>query len=72
MNAGPDDILERFRGFNVCQISDALGPSHPVESSIRPIDTKFTICGKVVTCLCETDDNLAVLRALAKARKGTS
>ena len=70
MNADPGDILERLRDFNVCQISDALGPSHPVESSIRPIDPKFRICGKAVTALCEPDDNLAVLHALAKAGKG--
>jgi 4-hydroxy-4-methyl-2-oxoglutarate aldolase len=64
------EILERLGSFSVSQISDALGFSHPVETSIRPADLMFRICGRALTVLCELDDNLAVLHALDEAQKG--
>ena len=64
------ELLEQLRGFSVSRISDALGPLHPVESRIRPVDPMFRICGSARTALCEPDDNLAVLYALAEAQKG--
>jgi 4-hydroxy-4-methyl-2-oxoglutarate aldolase len=70
MKSNESELLERLRGFSVPQISDALGPSHPVESRIRPVDPMFRICGSARTALCEPDDNLAVLHALAEAQKG--
>ena len=70
MKSNESELLERLRGFSVSQISDALGPLHPVESRIRPVDPMFRICGSARTALCEPDDNLAVLHALAEAQKG--
>src|SRR5580692_833914 len=64
------ELLEQLRGFSVSQISDALGPLHPVESRIRPVEPMFRICGVARTALCEPDDNLAVLHALEEAQKG--
>jgi 4-hydroxy-4-methyl-2-oxoglutarate aldolase len=69
MKSSESELLEQLRGFNVSQISDALGSSHPVESGIRPIDPMFRICGNARTALCEPDDNLAVLYALEEAQK---
>jgi 4-hydroxy-4-methyl-2-oxoglutarate aldolase len=68
MKSRDSELLEQLRGFNVSQISDALGPWHPVESRIRPIDPMFRICGNARTALCEPDDNLAVLHALEDAQ----
>ena len=70
MKGYESQLLEQLRGFSVSQISDALGPLHPVESSIRPVDPMFRICGNARTALCEPDDNLAVLHALEEAQKG--
>ena len=70
MKSNGSELLERLRGFGVSQISDALGPLHPVESRIRPLDPTFRICGSARTALCEPDDNLAVLYALEEAQKG--
>lgn len=70
MKSSESEVLEQLRGFNVSQISDALGPSHPVESRIRPIEPMFRICGNARTALCEPDDNLAVLHALEEAQDG--
>ena len=70
MKSNESELLERLRGFSVSQISDALGPLHPVESRIRPVDPMFRICGNARTALCDPDDNLAVLHALAEAQKG--
>jgi 4-hydroxy-4-methyl-2-oxoglutarate aldolase len=69
MKSTESELLEQLGGFDVSQISDALGSSHPVESGIRPIDPMFRICGKARTALCEPDDNLAVLHALEEAQK---
>ncbi len=69
MKSGKSELLEQLRGFSVCQISDALGLSHPVESRIRPIDPLFRICGNARTALCEPDDNLAVLHILEEAQE---
>jgi 4-hydroxy-4-methyl-2-oxoglutarate aldolase len=69
MKNGQSELLERLRKFNVCQISDALGLSHPVESRIRPLDPTFRICGNARTALCEPDDNLAVLHILEEAQE---
>ena len=70
MKSNGSELLERLRGFGVSQISDALGPLHPVESRIRPLDPTFRICGSARTALCEPDDNLAVLYALEEVQKG--
>jgi 4-hydroxy-4-methyl-2-oxoglutarate aldolase len=70
MKSNESELLDRLRGFSVSQISDALGPSHPVESRLRPLDAMFRICGNARTALCEPDDNLAVLHALEEAQKG--
>jgi 4-hydroxy-4-methyl-2-oxoglutarate aldolase len=66
----PTDILDRVRAFSVSQISDALGFSLQVETTVQPVDPNFRVCGKAVTVLCEPDDNLAVLYALEASQKG--
>jgi 4-hydroxy-4-methyl-2-oxoglutarate aldolase len=65
----PNEVLKRIAGFSVSQICDSLGSSQ-VETSIRPIDEKFKMCGRAVTVICVPDDNLAVLHALETSREG--
>jgi len=62
--------IEELRKFSVCQLADALGPSYPVEAGIRPIDTQFRICGRVLTVQCAPGDNLTVHHALHIAQPG--
>ena len=64
------DAIAEFRQFTVCQLSDALGPSCSVETSIHPIDPQFRICGPALTVECAPGDNLTVHHALHLAQPG--
>lgn len=62
--------IAELRKFNVCQLADALGPACFIETSVRPIDLKFRICGPALTVQCAPDDNLTVHYALHVAQPG--
>lgn len=62
--------ISELKKFSVCQLADALGPSCPIETSIRPIDPCFRICGLALTVECAPGDNLTVHHALHLARPG--
>jgi 4-hydroxy-4-methyl-2-oxoglutarate aldolase len=63
-------VLEIFKNISVCQIVDALGPSHEFESEIKPIDPRFRVCGPAATVFCPLDDNLTLHHALQVAKPG--
>jgi 4-hydroxy-4-methyl-2-oxoglutarate aldolase len=54
----------------VCQLSDALGPSCSIETSILPIDPQLRICGPALTVECAPGDNLTLHHALHLAQPG--
>ncbi|HMK20960.1 MAG TPA: RraA family protein [Terriglobales bacterium] len=62
-------ILE-LQKFTVCQLSDALGPTCPIETALRPIDPESHICGSALTVECSPGDNLSVHQALHLANPG--
>lgn len=62
--------IAELRKFTVCQLADALGASHSVETSILPIDSRFRICGPALTVECALGDNLTVHHALHLAQPG--
>jgi 4-hydroxy-4-methyl-2-oxoglutarate aldolase len=62
--------VEELRKFSVCQLADALGPSCSVETSIRPVDPSFRVCGPALTVECAPGDNLTVHHALHMAQPG--
>ncbi len=64
------DAIAELRQFTVCQLSDALGPSCSIETSILPIDPQFRICGPALTVECAPGDNLTVHHALHLAHPG--
>ena len=64
------DAIAELRQFTVCQLSDALGPSCSIETSIIPIDPQFRICGPALTVECAPGDNLTVHHALHLAQPG--
>lgn len=64
------DVTAELRQFTVCQLSDALGPSCSVETSIPPIDPQFRICGPALTVECAPGDNLTLHHALHLAQPG--
>jgi 4-hydroxy-4-methyl-2-oxoglutarate aldolase len=64
------DAIAELRQFTVCQLSDALGPSCSIETSILPIDPQFRICGPAFTVECAPGDNLTVHHALHLAQPG--
>ncbi|MFN8007322.1 MAG: RraA family protein [Terriglobia bacterium] len=64
------ETLKQFKKISVCQIIDALGPSLEFENEIRPMRSKFRICGPALTVLCAADDNLTLHHALHSAKPG--
>ena len=64
------ELLEKLRGISVSQLADCFGPSCPIETGIRPIDTKSRICGPARTARCEPGENLTLHHALHLARPG--
>jgi 4-hydroxy-4-methyl-2-oxoglutarate aldolase len=64
------DMIAELRQFTVCQLSDALGASCSIETSILPIDPQFRICGPALTVECAPGDNLTVHHALHLAQPG--
>ena len=63
-------LMAELRQFTVCQLTDALGASCSVETSIHPIDPQFRICGPALTVECAPGDNLTVHHALHLAQPG--
>jgi 4-hydroxy-4-methyl-2-oxoglutarate aldolase len=64
------DAIAQLRQFTVCQLSDALGASCSIETSILPIDPQFRICGPALTVECAPGDNLTLHHALHLAQPG--
>jgi 4-hydroxy-4-methyl-2-oxoglutarate aldolase len=64
------DVIAELRQFSVCQLSDALGTSCSIETSIPPIDPRFRICGPALTVECAPGDNLTLHHGLHLARPG--
>lgn len=62
--------IAELRKFSVCQLTDGLEGSCPVETAIRPIASTFRICGPAFTVECAPGDNLTVHHALHLAEPG--
>jgi 4-hydroxy-4-methyl-2-oxoglutarate aldolase len=62
--------IAALRKFSVCQLTDGLDGSCPVETAIRPIASTFRICGPAFTVECVPGDNLTVHHALHLAEPG--
>jgi 4-hydroxy-4-methyl-2-oxoglutarate aldolase len=62
--------IAELREFTVCQLMDGLGRSYPVETTIRPVDRQFRICGSALTVECARGDNLTIHHALHIAQPG--
>lgn len=60
--------IAELRRFTVCQLADGLGRACTVETSLRPIDSHFRICGSALTVECAPGDNLTVHHALHLAQ----
>jgi 4-hydroxy-4-methyl-2-oxoglutarate aldolase len=63
-------LIAVLRQFTVCQLTDGLGSLCPVETTIRPIDRHFRICGPALTVESAPGDNLTVHHALHLAQPG--
>lgn len=70
VDAQKSSCIAELQKFSICQLADALGPSCSVETSIRPIDLQFRICGPALTVECAPGDNLTVHHALHVAQPG--
>ena len=64
------EAIAKLRQFSVCQLSDALGPSCSIETSLLAIDPTIRICGPALTVECAPGDNLTLHHALHLACPG--
>ncbi len=70
MDDDVQSLIAQLREFTVCQLMDGLGRSYPVETTIRPVDRRFRICGPALTVECSSEDNLTIHHALHVAQPG--
>lgn len=65
-----EQIVKELGSLSFCQIADALGPSCPIETGLKPIDPSFRVFGLAMTVSCPPDDNLTLHHALHIAEPG--
>lgn len=63
-------LIAQLRQFSVCNLADALGASCPIETSIRPLDPQFRICGFAFTVESVPGENLTLHHALHVSQAG--
>ncbi|MFC9682803.1 4-carboxy-4-hydroxy-2-oxoadipate aldolase/oxaloacetate decarboxylase [Streptomyces sp. NPDC056948] len=67
----PDAVLvERLRAFSSATIHEAQGRLGALDSVIKPVDHRMSLCGPAFTVQCAPRDNLMLQTAIAYARPG--
>ncbi|MGX5210800.1 4-carboxy-4-hydroxy-2-oxoadipate aldolase/oxaloacetate decarboxylase [Streptomyces violaceus] len=67
----PDALLvERLRAFSSATIHEAQGRLGALDSVIKPVDHRMSLCGPAFTVQCAPRDNLMLQTAIAYARPG--
>lgn len=67
----PDPALvERLGGFSSATIHEAQGRLGALDSAIKPVDHRMSLCGPAFTVQCAPRDNLMLQTAIAFARPG--
>ncbi|MGI5430397.1 4-carboxy-4-hydroxy-2-oxoadipate aldolase/oxaloacetate decarboxylase [Streptomyces sp. CA-179760] len=67
----PDAVLvEQLRAFSSATIHEAQGRLGALDSVIKPVDHRMSLCGPAFTVQCAPRDNLMLQTAIAYARPG--
>ena len=67
----PTEILSRINAVQTSFLSDALAGGGTMEAAIKPLDpARATVTGPALTCEAGPADNLALMVAVARARRG--
>jgi 4-hydroxy-4-methyl-2-oxoglutarate aldolase len=63
-------LVERLRAFSSATIHEAQGRLGALDSAIKPVDHRMSLCGPAFTVQCAPRDNLMLQTAIAYARPG--
>ncbi|MET8977026.1 4-carboxy-4-hydroxy-2-oxoadipate aldolase/oxaloacetate decarboxylase [Streptomyces sp. NPDC004539] len=63
-------LVERLAGYSSATIHEAQGRLGALDSSIKPVDRRMSLCGPAFTVQCAPRDNLMLQTAIAYARPG--
>lgn len=67
----PDpSLVERLSAYSAATIHEAQGRLGALDSSIKPVDHRMSLCGPAFTVQCAPRDNLMLQTAIAYARPG--
>ncbi|EFL30075.1 4-carboxy-4-hydroxy-2-oxoadipate aldolase/oxaloacetate decarboxylase [Streptomyces viridochromogenes DSM 40736] len=67
----PDpELVERLGAYSSATIHEAQGRLGALDSSIKPVDHRMSLCGPAFTVQCAPRDNLMLQTAIAYARPG--
>ncbi|MGW1778293.1 4-carboxy-4-hydroxy-2-oxoadipate aldolase/oxaloacetate decarboxylase [Streptomyces sp. NPDC002143] len=67
----PEPVLvERLSAFSSATIHEAQGRLGALDSAIKPVDHRMSLCGPAFTVQCAPRDNLMLQTAIAYARPG--
>jgi 4-hydroxy-4-methyl-2-oxoglutarate aldolase len=63
-------LVEQLRAFSSATIHEAQGRLGALDSVIKPVDHRMSLCGPAFTVQCAPRDNLMLQTAIAYARPG--
>ncbi|MEV7737794.1 4-carboxy-4-hydroxy-2-oxoadipate aldolase/oxaloacetate decarboxylase [Streptomyces sp. NPDC088921] len=63
-------LVERLSAFSSATIHEAQGRLGALDSAIKPVDHRMSLCGPAFTVQCAPRDNLMLQTAIAYARPG--
>ncbi|MER5428972.1 4-carboxy-4-hydroxy-2-oxoadipate aldolase/oxaloacetate decarboxylase [Streptomyces sp. NPDC002588] len=63
-------LVERLRAFSSATIHEAQGRLGALDSVVKPVDHRMSLCGPAFTVQCAPRDNLMLQTAIAYARPG--
>ncbi|WP_416972756.1 4-carboxy-4-hydroxy-2-oxoadipate aldolase/oxaloacetate decarboxylase [Streptomyces sp. 4F14] len=63
-------FVERLAGYSSATIHEAQGRLGALDSSIKPVDRRMSLCGPAFTVQCAPRDNLMLQTAIEYARPG--
>lgn len=63
-------LVEQLRAFSSATIHEAQGRLGALDSVIKPVDHRMSLCGSAFTVHCAPRDNLMLQTAIAYARPG--
>lgn len=64
------ELVERLGAYSSATIHEAQGRLGALDSTIKPVDHRMSVCGPAFTVQCAPRDNLMLQTAIAYARPG--